>query len=122
MSYKLNIRHRREWDRHGLLKYRELLAQPVTRCNVGEDESGEFGEWYYVPAAPLPTGKWVIYYGYYGAHLPRTDAPHVFAQLFDANDPDDMVEFTFRVREWSSQPERDPHSPAVPVSSGPGLE
>lgn len=119
MSLKFNLRHRREWDQRHLMSYRELVGQPRARRNTGEDHSGEYGEWFFVPDAPLPTGECVIYYGYYGAHLPRTDAPHIFAQLFDTNDPDDMVEFTFRVQEWYGQPERDPHSSSVPASTGP---
>lgn len=107
MSIKINLRHRREWDRHGLLKYRELLAHPVKKCNVGEDEAGEFGEWYYVPDEPLPGGQQVVYHAYFGSGLPRSDAPWIFAEIFDTSDTDELVEFTHRVHYWQGQPERD---------------
>lgn len=106
MSFKVNLRHRDEWNRHGLLKYTELVSQPLIKCNMGADESGQFGEWFHVPEEPLPSGQRVIYYGYFGAHLPSEDAPWIFAELFDQTD--ELVEFTLRVQHWQSQPERDP--------------
>ena len=75
MSVKVNLRYRDEWNSHGLMKYTELVSQPITKCNVGEDESGQFGEWFHVPEEPLPSGRRVIYYAYFGAHLPSEDAP-----------------------------------------------
>ncbi|MBN9519369.1 hypothetical protein J0H58_12740 [bacterium] len=107
MSVKINLLHRNEWNKHGLLKYSELIDQPITKCNTGQDESGEYGEWYFVPEAPLPSGRRVIYYAYFGAHLPREDAPWIFAELFDPTD-DELAEYTLRVQQWQGQPERDP--------------
>ena len=98
-----------EWDQHKLMSFAELVEHR-TNCNVGQNESGEFGEWFFVPDSVLPSGHRVIYYGYFGDHLPREDTPHIFAALFDANDPDELAEYTFRVHEWQSQPARDPHT------------
>jgi len=108
MSIRINLRQRDVWDRYGLNKDRELIALPITKCNVGEDESGEFGEWFFYPETTLPSGHHVIYNGYSGAHLPSEDAPHIFAELYDATDSDELAEFTIQIQHWTSQPERDP--------------
>ena len=49
----------------------------------------------------------MIYYGYWGTHLPSEDAPWIFAEIFCAFDPDEHAEFALRVREWESKPESD---------------
>ena len=108
MSIKINLRNRSEWDRHGLAAYSDLTGWPVHRRNVGTDDAGaEYGEWFHTPDAPLPAGRRVIYYGHWGTHLPSEDAPHIFAEIFDPADPDELAEFALRVREWESKPEAD---------------
>lgn len=107
MSFKVNLRHCDEWNSHGLLRYADLADQPLIKCNVGEDESGQYGEWFHVPEEPLPSGQRVIYSAYFGAHLPSEDAPWIFAEVFDPTD-DGLVEYTLRVQHWQGQPERDP--------------
>jgi hypothetical protein len=108
MSFKVNLRNRAEWDRRGLAPHHVLTAWPLRRCNTGTDDAGaEYGEWFYVPDAPLSGGRRVIYYGYFGSGLPSEDAPWIFAEVFDGSDPDELADFSVRVREWESKPESD---------------
>jgi len=54
-----------EWDRHGLADYGDF-AEQTTECNVGEDSFSGYGEWFFVPDEPLPSGERVVYFGSWG--------------------------------------------------------
>lgn len=44
-----------EWAEHDLQDYGDFADQ-ISECNVGEDSFSGYGEWFFVPDEPLPSG------------------------------------------------------------------
>ena len=91
-----------DWQRYGLAEFGDF-ADRINEVNVGED----YGEWYFVPDEPLPTGERVIYYGSWGSDHSPGASMYTHATLFDVTDPDELADFTLRVQHLESQPEHD---------------
>jgi hypothetical protein len=106
MSFTVNAFNHTEWQRLGLADFADF-AESITEINVGEDSFSGYGEWFYVPDEPLPTGERVIYYGSWGNDNSPGASMYTHATLFDGNDPDEMADFALRVRELEAQPEFD---------------
>lgn len=104
MPFTLNAFNHDEWERHGLADYSEY-ADRITECNVGEDSFSGFGEWFFVPDESLPNGDRVIYFGSWGNDNSPGASTYTNAEIFDALDPDQLVEFSKRVDHWENQPE-----------------
>ena len=104
MPFTINAFNHDEWDRHGLADFSEFADQ-ITECNMGEDSFSGFGEWYYVPDEPLPNGDRVIYCGSWGNDNSPGASTYTNAEIFDALDPEQLIEFSERVDHWESQPE-----------------
>lgn len=104
MSYTINAFSHKEWELAGLADYADF-SDCITECNMGEDAFSGYGEWYYIPDEPLPTGERVIYFGSWGNDNSPGASMYTSAELFDGTDPDDMVEFCRRAGELQSQPE-----------------
>ncbi|HET6574105.1 MAG TPA: hypothetical protein VFG68_10915 [Fimbriiglobus sp.] len=107
MSITVHAFDHREWVKRGLASFGHF-ADRITKCNVGkEDDGSSYGEWFHAPDKPLSNGDRVIYHGSWDCdHSPGAPA-HTHAQIFAGSDPDELAEFTVRVREWESQPEFD---------------
>jgi hypothetical protein len=96
-----------EWRRYGLANFSDF-AELINEANVSENGDGtSFGEWWYAPDEPLPSGHRVIYFGSWGNDHSPGASMCTYATLFDGNDPDEMADFALRVRELESQPEFD---------------
>ncbi len=104
MPFIINAFNHEEWKRHGLAEYGEF-ADRITECNVGEDSYSGYGEWFFVPDEPLPNGDRVIYFGSWGNDNSPGASTYTNAEIFDALDPDQLVEFSKRVDHWENQPE-----------------
>lgn len=104
MSYTINAFNHGEWHRLGLADFGDIADQ-VTECNVGEDAFSGYGDWYFVPDEPLPTGERAIYFGSWGNENSPGASSYTYAELFDISDVADAAAFAKRVREWESQPE-----------------
>lgn len=104
MPFTINAFNHEEWERHGLAGYSEF-ADRITEGNVGEDSFSGFVEWFYVPDEPLPNGDRVIYFGSWGNDNSPGASTYTNAEIFDALDPDQLVEFSKRVDHWENQPE-----------------
>ena len=65
MPFTINAFDNVEWKRYGLADY-EDFAEQISECNMGEDPSSGYCEWYFVPDEPLPNGDQVIYFGSWG--------------------------------------------------------
>lgn len=104
MPFTINAFNHEEWNRQGLADYSEF-ADRITECNVGEDSYSGFGEWFYVPDEPLPNGDRVVYFGSWGNDNSPGASTYTNAEIFDALDPEQLVEFSERVDHWESQPE-----------------
>ena len=106
MSFTVNAFNHADWHRHGLADFGDF-GDRITEINVGEDGFSGYGEWFYVPDEPLPTGERVIYYGSWGNDNSPDASMYTHATLFDVSDPDELADFAQRVRELESQPEYD---------------
>jgi len=106
MNFTINAFNHAEWQRHGLADFGDFADQ-ITECNVGEDSFSGYGEWFFVPEDPLPSGERVIYYGSWGNDNSPGASLYTFAELFDVTDPDELAEFTLRVEFMEGQPEYD---------------
>jgi hypothetical protein len=106
MSFTIKAFNHEEWDSYGLADFAEF-SDRITEVNVGEDSFSGYGEWYYVPGEPLPSGHRVIYFGSWGNDNSPGASLYTHATLFVMNDPDEMADFALRVRELESQPEFD---------------
>jgi hypothetical protein len=106
MSFSISAFNHDEWQRRGLADFGDLADQ-ITECNVGEDAFSGYGEWFFVPAEPLPNGDRVIYHGSWGNDNCPGASSYTYAVIFDGNDPDELAEFTVCVKEWESKPEND---------------
>jgi hypothetical protein len=104
MPFTINAFNDEEWKRHGLADYSDF-ADRITECNVGEDSFSGFGEWFFVPDETLPNGDRVIYFGSWGNDNSPGASTYTNAEIFDALDPDQLVEFSKRVDHWENQPE-----------------
>jgi hypothetical protein len=104
MPFTINAFDHEEWKRHGLADFGDF-ADRITECNIGEDSFSGFGEWFFVPDEPLPNGDRVIYFGSWGNDNSPGASTYTNAEIFDALDPDQLVEFSRRVDHWESQPE-----------------
>jgi hypothetical protein len=104
MPYTINAFDDAEWKRHGLADFSEFADQ-ITECNMGEDAFSGFGEWFFLPDEPLPNGDRVIYFGSWGNDNSPGASTYTNAEVFDALDPDQLIEFSKRVDHWESQPE-----------------
>lgn len=106
MSFTICAFNHAECHRHGLADFGDF-AEKITECNVGEDAFSGYGEWWYAPDEPLPTGERVIYFGSWGNDNSPGASMYTHATIFDGHDSDDMASFALRVRELESQPEFD---------------
>jgi len=88
-----------EWERHGLANYGDFADQ-ITECNVGEDAFSGYGEWFFVPDEPLPSGERVVYFGSWGNDNSPGASSYTYAEIFDSE-----AEFQRRMKHWESQPE-----------------
>ena len=104
MPYTINAFNHDEWKRHRLADFSEFADQ-ITECNMGEDAFSGFGEWFFVPDVPLPNGDRVIYFGSWGNDNSPGASTYTNAEIFDALDPNQLIEFSKRVDHWESLPE-----------------
>jgi len=104
MPFTINAFNHDEWKHHGLADYGDF-ADKITECNVDEDEFSGNGEWFFVPDEPLPNGDRVIYFGSWGNDNSPGASSYTNAEIFDAVDPDHLIEFSQRVDHWENQPE-----------------
>lgn len=104
MPSTLNAFDHEEWIRHGLADFSEF-ADRISECNMGEDSFSGFGEWFLVPDEPLSNGDRVIYFGTWGNDNSPGASLYTSAEIFDALDPEQLIEFSMRVDHWESQPE-----------------
>ena len=104
MPFTISAFNHAEWNRHGLADFSEFADQ-IAECNMGEDAFSGFGEWFFVPNEPLPNGDRVIYFGSWGNDNSPGASMYTNAEIFDALDPDQLIEFSKRVDHWENQPE-----------------
>ena len=104
MPYTINAFNHDEWERQGLADFSDFADQ-ISECNMGEDSFSGFGEWYYVPDEPLPNGDRAIYFGSWGNDNSPGASTYTNAEIFDALDHDQLIEFSERVDHWESQTE-----------------
>jgi hypothetical protein len=106
MSFTINAFNHKEWASYGLADFGDF-ADKITECNMGEDAFSGFGEWFYVPDAPLPSGEMVIYFGSWGNDNSPGASMYTHATLFNVSDEGELADFAERVRELEAQPEHD---------------
>ena len=104
MPFTISAFNHAEWTRHGLADYGDFADQ-ITEVNVSKDAFSGNGEWFFVPNEPLPNGDHVIYFGSWGNDNSPGASAYTNAEIFDALDPDQLVEFSKRVEHWENQPE-----------------
>ena len=104
MPFTISAFNHAEWTRHGLADYGDFADQ-ITEVNVSKDAFSGNGEWFFVPNEPLPNGDRVIYFGSWGNDNSPGASAYTNAEIFDALDPDQLVEFSKRVEHWENQPE-----------------
>lgn len=106
MALTISAFNHDQWRLLCLQHYADF-ADHITKCNIGEDTTGDSGDWYYIPDIRLPNNCAVIYHGSWGNDNPLGASFNTHAQVFDMDDPDDAAEYTLRVQHWQSQPECD---------------
>lgn len=106
MSFTINAFNHKEWSSYGLADFGDF-AECITEINVGEDAFSGYGEWFYVPDEPLPTGERAIYFGSWGNDNSPGASSYTYAERYDVSDPDELAEFTLRVQHFEGQPEFD---------------
>jgi hypothetical protein len=104
MSFILTAFNHIEWSRYGLADYSDFVDH-IVECNMGEDAFSGYGEWYFIPDAPLPNNDHVIYSGSWGNDNSPGASSYTHAEIFDMDDPDDAAEYSKRVKQWESSPE-----------------
>lgn len=104
MSYTINAFDHQEWHRLGLADFGDFADQ-IAECNMGEDAFSGYGEWFFVPGEPLPTGERVIYFGSWGNENCAGASSYTYAEIFDVADGADATAFAKRVKKWESEPE-----------------
>ena len=104
MPFSICAFNHAEWSRHSLADYGDFADQ-ISECNMGEDAFSSYGEWFFVPERPLPNNDLVIYFGSWGNDNCPGASSYTHAEIFDGDDPDEVVEFHERVRHWERQPE-----------------
>lgn len=104
MPFTLNAFNHEEWKHHGLADFSDFADQ-ISECNMGEDAFSGFGEWYFIPDEPLSNGDRVIYFGSWGNDNSPGASTYTNAEIFDALDSEQLVEFSKRVDHWESQSE-----------------
>lgn len=92
------------WEQRGLACFTDFADQ-ISEVNAGEDALGGFGEWFFVPEEPLPTGERVIYFGSWSSDHCAGASMYTHAEIFDVADPQDAAKFAERVSDWESLPE-----------------
>jgi hypothetical protein len=104
MPFTINAFDHDEWKHHGLADFSDY-AEQISECNMGEDSFSGYGDWFFVPDEPLPNSDRVIYFGSWGNDNSPGASTYTNAEIFDALDPDQLIEFSKRVEHWESQPE-----------------
>jgi hypothetical protein len=104
MSFTICAFNHTEWAELDLQDYGDF-AEQISECNAGEDSFSGFGEWFFVPDEPLPSGYRVIYFGSWGNDNSPGASMYTHAELFDLADDDDVAEFKRRLKHWQKQPE-----------------
>ena len=104
MSFTISAFNHAEWNRHSLADFSDFAGQ-ITEVNVSEDAFSGNGDWYFIPNEPLPNGDRVIYFGSWGNDNSPGASMYTHAEIFDALDPDQLIEFSKRVDHWENQPE-----------------
>lgn len=103
MSISITAARPDEWQRHGLADFTRF-ADRISTCNVSQDGTSRYGEWFFVPDEPLPGGGRVVYFGSWDDDYAPGAPAYTHAEVFTGGDPDDLAEFTLRVRDWAGQP------------------
>lgn len=106
MGIRITAADQDRWAGCGLAAFDDFADRIAVR-NAGTDAAGGYGDWFYAPPDPLPSGHFVIYTGSWSDGRPPGDPAATHADLFDGADPDQQVEFTLRVRDYEAQPEHD---------------
>ena len=96
MSFTISAFNHDDWNRYGLSDYGDFADQ-ITEVNVSEDSFSGFGEWFFVPTEPLSNGDRVIYFGSWGNDNSPGASAYTNAEIFDALDPDQLIEFSKRM-------------------------
>lgn len=104
MSFTICAFNNAEWSRFGLAEYGDFTEQ-ISERNMGEDSFCGYGQWFFVPDRPLPSNDLVIYFGSWGNDNSPGASLHTHAEIFDADDPEEIAEFHVRVHQWQSAPE-----------------
>ena len=104
MSFTISAFNHDEWNRCSLADFSDFADQ-IAEVNVSEDAFSGFGDWFFVPNEPLPNGDRVIYFGSWGNDNSPGASMYTHAEIFDALDPDQLIEFSKRVDHWENQPE-----------------
>ena len=103
MPITINAFNHDEWNHHGLADFEDFTDR-IIEVHVDEDQFNSSGDWYFVPDEPLSNGDRVIYFGSWGNDNSAGDKMYTNAEIFDALDPDHLIEFSKRVDYWESQP------------------
>jgi hypothetical protein len=104
MPYTINAFDDAEWERLKLADFGDFANQ-ITEVNVGEDSFSGFGNWFFVADKPLPNNDRAIYFGSWGNDNSPGASMYTNAEIFDGLDPDQLIEFSKRVKHWEGQPE-----------------
>ena len=104
MSFTISAFNHDDWNRCSLADFSDFADQ-IAEVNVSEDAFSGFGDWFFVPNEPLPNGDRVIYFGSWGNDNSPGASMYTHAEIFDALDPDQLIEFSKRVDHWENQPE-----------------
>src|SRR5579863_1331539 len=104
MPFTICAFNQAEWDHFGLADFSDF-AEMISECNVGEDSFSGFGEWFFAPDEPLPSGHRVIYFGSWDNDNSPGASTYTHAELFDMADVDDAEAFERRAENWENEPE-----------------
>lgn len=104
MSFVLTAFNHAEWSRYNLADFSDFADQ-ITECNVGEDAFSGYGEWYFIPADPLPNNDKVIYSGSWGNDNSPGASSYTHGEIFNMDDIEDAAEYEKRLKQWASSPE-----------------
>ena len=99
MPICINNFNHKEWEQHGLKDYGDFVDE-VGECNQMDYHDHSTGEWFYVneDAKTIYFGTWV------NDNAPGASS-YTYAEIFDAEDPEDLAKFAERKVNWESRPE-----------------
>ncbi|MEI6537939.1 MAG: hypothetical protein WCO86_00230 [Planctomycetota bacterium] len=99
MSFTISAFNHDEWNRCSLADFSDFADQ-IAEVNVSEDAFSGNGDWYFIPNEPLPNNDRVIYFGSWGNDNSPGASAYTNAEIFDALDPDQLIEFSKRLDHW----------------------